>query len=86
MAEVWTSTGTLADPHTAVGLTAARRLRAQGERRPVVVLATAHPAKFPDAVARATGAAPPVPPALDLPPAQPAAVITPTLDALAAWL
>jgi threonine synthase len=30
----------------------------------VVILATAHPAKFPDAVARATGAPPPVPAAL----------------------
>jgi threonine synthase len=31
---------------------------------PVVTAATAHPAKFPDAVRRATGFAPPLPPAL----------------------
>ena len=86
MADVWTSAGTLVDPHTAVGLRAARRLREQGETRPLVVLSTAHPAKFPDAVARATGAAPPVPPALALPLARPAATLAPTLDALAAWL
>lgn len=49
----------LVDPHTAVGLgaTAARRL--EGER--VVTLATAHPAKFPDAVAKATGQHPRLP-------------------------
>jgi len=39
------------DPHTAVGLDVAARL---GRERPVVTLATAHPAKFPDA-ARAAG-------------------------------
>jgi threonine synthase len=52
--------GYLADPHTAVGLAAARRLRL-GRERPVVCLATAHPAKFPDAVERATGERPPLP-------------------------
>jgi threonine synthase len=39
------------DPHTAVGVDVAERL---AEDRPVVTLATAHPAKFPDA-ARAAG-------------------------------
>jgi threonine synthase len=51
--------GYLVDPHTAVGIGAALRLRAPGER--VVCLATAHPAKFPDAVEQATGRRPPVP-------------------------
>jgi len=52
-------TGRIIDPHTAVGVAAARDLKdAPG---PVVILSTAHPAKFPDAVARAIGAAPPVP-------------------------
>ena len=55
--------GRLIDPHTAVGVAAARRL-APPEGVPVVMLATAHPAKFPDAVARATGRRPPPPPAL----------------------
>ncbi len=51
--------GRIIDPHTGVAMAAARKLKdTQG---PVVVLSTAHPAKFPDAVARAIGAAPPVP-------------------------
>lgn len=51
--------GRIIDPHTAVGVAAARQLKdAQG---PVVILSTAHAAKFPDAVARAIGAPPPVP-------------------------
>jgi threonine synthase len=52
--------GYLADPHTAVGLHAARRL-GLGADRPVVCLATAHPAKFPDAVEQATGRRPALP-------------------------
>jgi threonine synthase len=53
-------TGRLIDPHTAVALhTAYGMNRRPGT--PVVVLATAHPAKFPDAVEKATGAQPPVP-------------------------
>jgi len=41
------------DPHSAVGVAVANRLRAAGE--PIVCLATAHPAKFADAVKQATG-------------------------------
>jgi threonine synthase len=52
--------GYLADPHTAVGLHVARTL-GLGRERPVVCLATAHPAKFPDAVAQATGVRPTLP-------------------------
>jgi threonine synthase len=55
--------GTLLDPHTAVGL-AAGRARAGAREAPLVALATAHPAKFPDAVQRATGVRPALPPAL----------------------
>lgn len=40
------------DPHTAIALAAARR---QTLNVPMVTLATAHPAKFPEAVERATG-------------------------------
>ena len=40
------------DPHTAIGLDAARHCRANNET-PMVTLATAHPAKFPDAVREA---------------------------------
>jgi threonine synthase len=53
------STGMLVDPHTAVGIGAARAQR-RGDS-PMVALATAHPAKFPDAVERATGVRPPLP-------------------------
>jgi threonine synthase len=52
------STGELLDPHTAVGLHVAAQ---QPAASPMVVLATAHPAKFPDAVAAATGVRPPLP-------------------------
>lgn len=52
------------DPHTAVGLLAAGRLRARGVGGPIVVLSTADPGKFPETVERATGAPPPVPMAL----------------------
>ncbi len=63
MAEVHERLGLLLDPHTAVGVGAAQ---AVGTRPgvPMVCLGTAHPAKFPDAVERATGVRPPLPPAL----------------------
>jgi threonine synthase len=53
-------TGYVADPHTAVGIAAARRARRHRDL-PLVCLATAHPAKFPDAVERATGRRPEAP-------------------------
>jgi threonine synthase len=56
--------GYLADPHTAVGTAAARAARPEDEAVPVVVAATAHPAKFPEAVERATGRRPALPPQL----------------------
>lgn len=52
----------LLDPHTAVGVRAALELR--DSKRPVVCLATAHPAKFGEAVTRAIGSESPLPPAL----------------------
>ena len=56
-------TGRIIDPHTAVGVAAARKMGRQGNA-PTVILSTAHPAKFPDAVARAIGHPPPQPPRL----------------------
>ena len=53
-------TGYLCDPHTAVGLAAARRVD-RDPSIPMVTLATAHPAKFPDVVQKAMGALPPEP-------------------------
>ncbi|HSA82546.1 MAG TPA: threonine synthase, partial [Geminicoccaceae bacterium] len=60
MADVLRTTGQLIDPHSAVGVAAGRRCR-QDKAIPLVMLATAHPAKFPDAVRAATGTAPPLP-------------------------
>ena len=55
------SSGQLIDPHTATGTAAVRSLGAHLDGHPVVTLATAHPAKFPDAVFAATGVRPPLP-------------------------
>lgn len=59
IAQVHAEHGMLIDPHTAVGVGTARRLRRSDET--VVTLATAHPAKFPDAVEAATGVRPELP-------------------------
>jgi threonine synthase len=55
-----TAGSVLLDPHTAVGAAVARRLRG-AVAGPLVLLATAHPAKFPDAVEAACGLRPPLP-------------------------
>ena len=52
MKEVYLSTEYVLDPHTAIGLAACREAR-RHQPIPVVCLATAHPAKFPDAVEQA---------------------------------
>jgi threonine synthase len=66
MADVFAESGTLIDPHTAVAVGAARvnRDRIAGGTA-VVCLATAHPAKFPETVERATGVVPEVPARLE---------------------
>ena len=46
--------GYLADPHTAIGVAAAMA-NPPGHGAPTVAMATAHPAKFPEAIERATG-------------------------------
>lgn len=63
IARVHNETGMLIDPHTAAGVAAADALGGPLRRDgvPVVCLATAHPAKFPDAVERATGVRPELP-------------------------
>jgi threonine synthase len=56
--------GMVLDPHSAVGISAARRAIADGtlpDGTPVVALACAHPAKFQDAVEQATGTLPALP-------------------------
>ena len=60
MRSCYEETGVLIDPHTAVGVHAA--LRTQDDPSiPSVILACAHPAKFPDAVEQATGIRPALP-------------------------
>lgn len=50
------------DPHTAVGFLGAEAYRSEhGDAEPVVVLSTAHPAKFPEVMERATGRTTPAP-------------------------
>ena len=53
-------TGQIIDPHTAIGLAAARAAGLPADV-PIVTLATAHPAKFSDAVERVTGVRPALP-------------------------
>ncbi|HLZ85028.1 MAG TPA: threonine synthase [Caulobacteraceae bacterium] len=57
-------TGQLIDPHTAVAVAGAARVRPHPAAAPLVIVSTAHPAKFPEAVTEATGAAPPPPAAV----------------------
>jgi threonine synthase len=57
---MYSSTGMLVDPHTAVGVGVAERVQSSVNGH-IVTLATAHPAKFPDAVERATGIRPQLP-------------------------
>jgi threonine synthase len=53
--------GYLMDPHTACGVVAAERALGENGSTPQVVLSTAHPAKFPDAIAAITGKRPALP-------------------------
>lgn len=57
---VYDATGYTLDPHTATGVAAAQSLRTSIQT-PIITLATAHPAKFPDAVKQATGNYPALP-------------------------
>jgi threonine synthase len=61
MGRVYRTSGMIVDPHSAVGVHAARKALAASPATPVIALATAHPAKFPDAVEGATGVRPPLP-------------------------
>ena len=59
IAQTLKATGELLDPHSAIGFAAA--LRAKSSPSAMVTLATAHPAKFPDAVEKASGIRPHLP-------------------------
>lgn len=58
MRRVYQEAKVVLDPHTSVGFTATRKCAADEN---VVTLATAHPAKFPEAVVQATGTTPTLP-------------------------
>ncbi len=60
----WREAGDLVDPHTAVALAVADR-DTSDSKVPNIVLSTAHPAKFPDAVEAACGVRPELPPWLE---------------------
>ncbi len=57
----WARAGYLLDPHTAIGVAAARQGLTRDPGTPMIVLGTAHPAKFPAAVRAASGVAPKLP-------------------------
>ena len=59
---MWRTSGRTIDPHSAAGVHAARRF--DSGAAPVVSLATAHAAKFPDAIEQAVGIRPAMPPRL----------------------
>jgi threonine synthase len=59
IARTLSETAELLDPHTAVGYAVARSVATSAS--PMVTLATAHPAKFPDAVEKASGIRPALP-------------------------
>ncbi|HDJ28946.1 MAG TPA: threonine synthase [Proteobacteria bacterium] len=66
IADFYQQTGYILDPHTAVGVKVAQQLRLEEgiNKSTSICLATAHPAKFPDAVHQAIGIYPPVPESL----------------------
>ena len=64
MARVYRDSGIVVDPHSAVGVHAARAALERDPETPVISLATAHPAKFPEAVESAIGRRPELPPHL----------------------
>ncbi|OAG27842.1 threonine synthase [Thermodesulfatator autotrophicus] len=61
IASFYKETGYILDPHTAVGVAAGLKFK---DERPMIALATAHPAKFPEAVKKAIGREPERPEAL----------------------
>jgi threonine synthase len=78
MAWVYRKSGMIIDPHSAVGVNAARNALGASPATPVIALATAHPAKFPDAVEAATGVRPRLPePLADLMERKEAIVVLP---------
>ena len=63
IAKISSEQNVLIDPHTAIGVETAFEMSSKLSR-PIVSLATAHPAKFPDAAEKAVGQIPALPPSL----------------------
>lgn len=61
IAQTYRRSGVVLDPHSAVAVSVARAAVARAPRTPMIALATAHPAKFPDAIEAAAGVRPPLP-------------------------
>lgn len=61
IARVYRDSGVLLDPHSAIGVAAAEAAQEENGGAPVVAVATAHPAKFAEAVCAATGVTPALP-------------------------
>ncbi len=55
----WKATGEIIDPHSCIGVAAARR--ENDRNHPTIVIGTAHPAKFPQAIKQAVGKSVPLP-------------------------
>ena len=65
IAQTYARTGVLIDPHTAIAIASAQaEIGASEDSTPMIALGCAHPAKFPEAVERATGIRPALSPAL----------------------
>lgn len=89
MKQTYDTYGYIACPHTAVGLEAQERYRQEtGDTTPIISLACAHPAKFPEAVSNALGQQPAKEAVLEILYSRPTHVqtIQPTLEALKAQL
>lgn len=61
IAQSYKQSGMVVDPHTATGLYAAKHYQPHVPGAPIITLATAHPAKFPEAIAKAGVPAPSLP-------------------------
>jgi threonine synthase len=89
MRRVYGEHGMLLDPHTAVGVLAARRVwKALGGEVSVITLATAHPGKFLEIVRETTGVEPPLPESLKTALALPkrSTLLQPSLERLREFL
>ena len=88
MAAVLAATGETIDPHTAVAVAGARKAKRRDGAAPLIILSTAHAAKFPEAVAVATGAPPPIPAAVAARRQAPERVVTvpAEVSAVKTWL